>query len=169
MPDNLILAFLSLIIYIFLLLYQEEQSEIPEEQPESQPTEGQEEQVMHEISEVQEDKKEFKLRAEEDEPILPPPKVGLDENSNDLDQVDFENQKNSKNLSTNENISKKKKRLFSKTGEEILAEIKSDPNKVGWKTRPSNFDWKKRSDLGLGKGVKSLTTDFKFSGWRFIF
>lgn len=135
-----------------------EQSQEPESQPESQPQEQQ----------PQDEKQEFKLKPEEEEAILPPPKVGLDENFNDLEQIDFEHQQNIINILKNEK-NLKKKRTLSKTGEEILAEIKNDPNKVGWKTRPREWDWRQRKDLGLGKGVQNLVTDFKFSGWRFLF
>lgn len=118
-------------------------------------------------NEITEEKKEFKLRAEEQQPILPPQKVGevaTDENANDPLQPDFEGNPKLTKLLKSKNL----KVRLSKSGEEILAEIKIDPNKVGWRTRPRDWDWKHRSDIGKGKGVDKLFTCFKYSGWRFL-
>lgn len=143
------------------------EEEITEGKEEQEETKIPEEAAPVEIpNEITEEKKEFKLRAVEEPPILPPPKVGevaTDENANDPLQPDFEGKLTK--LLKSKNLAKVR---LSKSGEEILAEIKIDPNKVGWRTRPREWDWKHRSDIGKGKGVEKLFTCFKYSGWRFM-
>lgn len=146
---------------------QEEAEEREEQQNQEEPA-SQPELAPEESQVPVEEKKEFKLRAEEDPPILPPPKVGeaaLDENANDPLQQDFEASPKLSKLLKNKNLLNGR---LSRSGEEILAEIKTDPNKVGWRTKPRDWDWKHRSTLGSGKGIEKLFTCFKYSGWRFL-